>query len=351
MTGGEMGGRAGFDGGPLARRLGQQLLSLLDGIDRVQLVDFPYYFNIGDSLIALGQLEILNRLGLPIDRITGRLDPDRLSEGVGSRTAVLITGGGNFGTLWPASHDYRLAVVRACRSSRVIQLPQSVYFDELESVARTVSDFSDHPDAHVLVRDRQSLEKLVKVGLPRVQLAPDGAFGLPSLTSMAAPQVDVLVMRRADSESTHGSLLDRVCSSLTRYSLEKADWARFDDLPDDLRMPTVAVERRISLAERVLPLAAWRNRMWRRRVRSRWNLGCTLLQRGRVCVTDRLHVHVLCSLLGIPHVVLDNTYGKIRALADCWGTVDHALWPNPDEDSVVCAVELAFEAGVTGKGP
>jgi exopolysaccharide biosynthesis predicted pyruvyltransferase EpsI len=29
-------------------------------------------------------------------------------------------------------------------------------------------------------------------------------------------------------------------------------------------------------------------------------------------VTDRLHVHICSLLLGRPHAVLDNNYGKIR---------------------------------------
>ena len=36
------------------------------------------------------------------------------------------------------------------------------------------------------------------------------------------------------------------------------------------------------------------------------------LRRGKVVITDRLHAHVLCLLLGIPHVLLDNNYGKVR---------------------------------------
>ncbi len=52
--------------------------------------------------------------------------------------------------------------------------------------------------------------------------------------------------------------------------------------------------------------------------------GCRLLGRSRVVVTDRLHGHVLCALLGIPHVVLDDRFGKIRSLWETW-TAD---WPS-----------------------
>jgi exopolysaccharide biosynthesis protein PssK len=48
------------------------------------------------------------------------------------------------------------------------------------------------------------------------------------------------------------------------------------------------------------------------------NFGCRLLARGKVVVTDRLHGHILSLLLGIPHVLLDNSYGKLRHFHETW---------------------------------
>ena len=35
-------------------------------------------------------------------------------------------------------------------------------------------------------------------------------------------------------------------------------------------------------------------------------------------MTDRLHVHICSLLLGRPHAVLDNSYGKIRRFMDAF---------------------------------
>ena len=35
-------------------------------------------------------------------------------------------------------------------------------------------------------------------------------------------------------------------------------------------------------------------------------------------MSDRLHAHILCLLMGIPHVLLDNTYGKVRSFHETW---------------------------------
>jgi pyruvyl transferase EpsO len=58
---------------------------------------------------------------------------------------------------------------------------------------------------------------------------------------------------------------------------------------------------------------------WQARLRVRF--GCQLLGSARVVITDRLHAHILSLLLGIPHVILDNNYGKLRHFCDTWGTL------------------------------
>ena len=48
-----------------------------------------------------------------------------------------------------------------------------------------------------------------------------------------------------------------------------------------------------------------------------------MLSTGGLVVTDRLHAHILSLLLDIPHVLLDNSYGKVAGFADQW-TGDYA---------------------------
>lgn len=46
--------------------------------------------------------------------------------------------------------------------------------------------------------------------------------------------------------------------------------------------------------------------------------GLDLLSGGRIIITDRLHGHILCCLLGKPHVVVDNSYGKVFGYIRAW---------------------------------
>src|SRR5262249_47886968 len=74
--------------------------------------------------------------------------------------------------------------------------------------------------------------------------------------------------------------------------------------------------------------------------------GCGILSGGRVVVTDRLHGHVLCLVLGVPHVLLDNSYGKVRGFYETW-TAGCPLprWAAPPAGALDQARALAATAG------
>nr|KAG5697702.1 hypothetical protein BaRGS_000587 [Batillaria attramentaria] len=69
--------------------------------------------------------------------------------------------------------------------------------------------------------------------------------------------------------------------------------------------------------------------------------GLLFLQRGRVVVTDRLHGHILCVLLNIPHVLLDNADNKLSSYYNTWtrGLANTRLTDNP-QDAARLAMKL-----------
>ena len=58
-------------------------------------------------------------------------------------------------------------------------------------------------------------------------------------------------------------------------------------------------------------------------------------------ITDRLHGHILCVLLGIPHVILDNRYGKLSTYHRTWtAEVDGVHLADSPADALRLAREL-----------
>lgn len=295
----------------LRKRAETALRSLVSPGEACALLDFPNHGNVGDSAIWLGTRALLERVGTPVayasDCLT--LDPDRLRKLVGDGP-ILLQGGGNLGDLWPPFQLFREHVIETFPRQRIVLLPQAIHFEQQENLERARRVFGRHPQLTLMVRDRKSLE-IARSGLSLEPiLCPDFAFGLGPLTRASSPRHDVLLLARGDKEKAG----ERAAAHFYGARTEVADWGEDDPVVGLAR----AVTRR-ALRPRLLG-GLWRHvaPIYDAFARARLRAGIRLLSRGRVVVTDRLHGHVLCVLLGIPHVVLDNSYGKVRSLLDTW---------------------------------
>ena len=115
----------------------------------------------------------------------------------------------------------------------------------------------------------------------------------------AAPEFPVLAMLRVDKE--------QVSRDLSAYrDIPTEDWIT-ESAPD------VRKAKKLGMI-RALPSLNWnamRFGKYDAAANNRLARGVRQLSRARVIVTDRLHVHIVSLLMGKPHAVLDNNYGKI----------------------------------------
>lgn len=324
----------------------QTLRDALQGHTRCALLDFPDHGNVGDSAIWAGEIVALQELGVTIDYVDNyhSLSPKVLRERM-PKGIILIHGGGNFGTIWPECQAHREAVLEQFRDYPIVQLPQSIHFGDDASLERTRALIAAHPDFTMLVRDEPSRRISEDRLGARTRLCCDSAFFLHRRLRRGPPSVDILALARTDKE--------RVTEGLQAL-LEKT--GRRFEIVDWLEEPMTASRR---IAARIWPRAfgrltrvpgffrvlraAWDAAAWARIER-----GCRLLSRGRVVLTDRLHAHILCTMLGIPHVVLDNHYGKVQNFIASWtsGSPLVRRASTPAE-----AVAIALELLETAKKP
>lgn len=269
---------------------------------RYALVDFPDHANVGDSAIWLGERMMLQTL-------TGR-GPCYVStwhdfaaeafreacpDGV-----LFLHGGGNLGDIWPHHQHFRERILATVRDRPVVQLPQSIHFRDPAGTGRFAALAADHPDFTLYVRDARSLDLARRHVACPSHLAPDSAYALGP-QSRAAPDCDLLLLMRTDDERRDHTRNQAMPPPVSE-SANIVDWLEDGpDLPAGINAPS----RDAQAAARVAR-------------------GLRLLSRGRVIVTDRLHGHILADLLGIPHVVLDNDYGKIAAYREAWAAPSSA---------------------------
>ncbi|WP_426323420.1 polysaccharide pyruvyl transferase family protein [Microbacterium sp. E-13] len=297
----------------------------------VALVDFPLHDNAGDSLIYLGERAYLNRLGARVRYQTsvGRYRAADLAE-LHPDGPILLHGGGNFGDRWALFQHFRERVLADFPDRRIVQLPQSIEMTP-ETAARVRSAYLAHPDLTVLLRDTRSLQRAAEllVGVP-VEFCPDLAFGYRP-TRSARPRVDVVQLRRTDSESAGTALL----AGGGPWSVETVDWhySGLEKLAWQLAKAPGSVAKRVP---RTLPRFTRGFVDPGYAVAARTLVGAAerTLLRGRVVVTDRLHAAVLATLLGRPVVARDNANGKLAAVfADYLGRFPLARFARTPEEA------------------
>ena len=277
------------------------------------LLDFPDHSNVGDSAIYLGELaffESMRRTPSYICVYAG-VDWDRLAASVPDGP-LFIHGGGNFGDLWPAHQNFRQEVLRRFPSRLVIQLPQSIHFQHESNIAETRKVISNHKNFILMVRDCASQEFANSEFDCKVILCPDMAFCLGQQARRAKSIYDEVYILRTDLEKVNDDRLNPESNSFVTDWLEE---------PKQLRHKMRAQTLLSSLSGGYFcDRSKFEHAYFRGLARHRVERGYKLLSSGAHVTSDRLHVHILSTLLDIPHTVLDNNYGKISRFMNTWVT-------------------------------
>ncbi len=275
------------------------------------IVDFPDIRNCGDAAIWLGELAWLrNRCGKEPTYVSRRHDfsVEALKKRVPSGP-IFIQGGGTFGDIWAGKQDFREAILQHFPDRKIVQFPQSIHYNSMERVAQSARVIGAHRNFILVVRDQESRDFAERHFDCDVRLCPDMAFAMGPLGPRKI-EIPMLAMLRSDAERVdHGEW--------THTDIPKEDW-----ITESRRKVRMA---KLQGAARAL-LTRPRDRhylMLDAAARQRFERGISQISRAQTILTDRLHVHICSLLLGRPHAVLDNSYGKIRRLMEtfyCDGT-------------------------------
>ncbi len=321
------------------------LSKLLSSRAPCALVGYPDHWNVGDTAIWVGTRGILNHLQIKVDYTCDAWSYNpRTLEAAVPDGPILLIGGGNFGDVYQDETNLRNRVLTDFPHRRIIQLPQSIWFREQANLEQMAGRLAGLQDFTLLARDRNSLS-IARDHFPvNSQLCPDLALSLPLPSRTIAPEVPIFALWREDVESPQGAGL-RLENGIVQ------DW--IVPGPEIHHFPAAL---RLFLAFTGTPVHAspysqtWhRTISWRlasglreRLARERVWRGCRMLQRGQVVITNRLHAHLLCTLMRIPHVVCDTVNGKLSAYRQTWPLEDNRIaWADSPEEAVRKAEAIA----------
>lgn len=280
--------------------------TLLNGLEPIfgdvsewDMADFPHHFNCGDHAIWLGCLKVAEAFDITVKSTTSLSTYRR--DKLTSDGPIIIHGGGNFGGLYPRHDELRIQILNDFPNRTIVQMPQSLELANSNNVERMKRAIGGHPDFTLLVRDHRSLAIAQSEFDCRIELVPDTAFALGRL-EREAPSEDVVLQARQDDEAAAERELGR----------PTVDWNTTPLLSRRNFMRTA-----VTVADK-LPVGSLGPTMANRFAQQNLQWAIQLLSRGRILVTDRLHGHIIATLCGIEHIVIDDRYGKIRAYWEAW---------------------------------
>lgn len=266
------------------------------------LLDFPDYFNPGDCAIWLGERRVLGRVAGSAPSLIASIHSYNgyTLKALPGSVPVFLQGGGNFGDLWPHHQLFRERLFADAADRRVIVLTQSIMFRSARALERARRAVGSHPRLTLLVRDVDSL------GFARSQfdcaseLCPDFALALDLRRAQGWDRNSIFFLLRGDQESSG------IANHLDRRHWRCSDWPKPYFLSRSWihRLGVLPQHAQVNIADSL----------------SRWRLmkGISIFAGAGAVITDRLHGHVLCTLMGIPNVLLPDAHGKNRGLYETW---------------------------------
>jgi exopolysaccharide biosynthesis predicted pyruvyltransferase EpsI len=318
-------------------RLISEYQQLLKGIRYVNVWGYLETENKGDAAIWSAQQILLSMMGIEtmeacrfMDKGCNMTKFTQALEDHKPNSAIIMAGGGNFNDYYWEDQPSRMEMIKHFTQVPIRAFPQSIHMTHNDRINDTKKAFLSHPNLQLAARDAPSYKWLADTfegekvapastdlavtdgigkGEVKTVLTPDIAFmwgSRPDFRINTPKEYDILILARDDKEISAGNSksipfgkgnLD-LGGSIGNVSYWKVDW-KFTPTPEIDNKE----HREMGKNQR-----AW----------AKATEGFRMLGAANFVITDRLHGHILSTLIGTPHVVMDSKLGKNINYHDTW---------------------------------
>lgn len=275
--------------------------------------------NKGDSAIWAGQNVLLEALNIKTCYVLAQnvrdfnatvLREKLVEHGGPSKTAILFVGGGNFGDLWYRVQQQRESVAEKFPDYRIRSFPQTYKYNDAQKLKHTQEVYGKHPDLQLTVRDTRSYMDLQRDfgAKHKILLLPDAAtmlIGSPPDRPAKKSGLDYMFLARTDKEGAQNHWEEKKTIDELQHSIneEGKEITTKIEITDWIDKDPVGLDKVDDDGKALL------------RVEWAWDF----LNQGALILSDRLHVHILSTLWGIDHVVIEEgKYAKLKTYHDTW---------------------------------
>lgn len=284
-----------------------QIITFIPSHSEIAYLDYPVYANIGDILIMKGTERFFtdNKLNVTFRSSNVGFNYKRKFS---RNTILVLQGGGNFGDLYPEFQNFRESIIQKYKNNRIIILPQTIFFKKQANLERAAAVCSQHPDLHIFLRDKHSMQFSKESIHPNSYLLPDMSHALYPITSNRPNGINWLYLLRTDNERCNEANCHPQEGDLT------TDWFQILSLWEKIKVFTIIGFHLLNKTGNILPAQS----LWYRLTDELIEKVIALFLKHSTIVTSRLHGHILACLLEMPNILLDNSYAKNKWYYDTW---------------------------------
>lgn len=265
---------------------------------RIILIGTPEHGNLGDHLIAEGELEFLQDhfSDHKVIEITGehfRHQRNQIVKFVKSEDIISITGGGFLGSLWMIEEEIVRDIIECFKGNKIVIFPSTIYFENNDFGSRELEKskkiYSKHKDLSICVRDEKS------INMAKQLLGEENSHKI-----IYTPDIALYLNKTQDSFSRDGILFclredkEKVLSESDKNQIEKIAIAK----GIKIKKTSTVIPRNVKKENRDFELK-------------------DLLEKfrsSRLVITDRLHGMILAAITSTPCIAMDNSSGKVKGV-------------------------------------
>lgn len=263
---------------------------------RIFLIGTPWYGNIGDQAIAVGELKALKVLypKSAIIDVTQSVYRSSLNKwfglGITKNDVLFLQGGGNLGSLYPQEEVLRRSIITSYNYNKIIVMPVSIFFHKDETgrkeLKKSVEVYQSAHNLTILCRDPVSFAFAKShFESAHIVLTPDIVTTLRVTTVKTIKRQGVLFFLRSDKE--------KVCSDAIIQALKE----RLKELRIEYRETDNLVDYNIYPRFREAAIKKQLN----------------IVSSSKLIVTDRFHGLIFAVITNTPVLVLKSLDSKITS--------------------------------------
>jgi len=248
----------------------------------------PTHGNLGDHAIAMAEIELFQKHDIcytEVNNIQLSLLKKHNKLSAFNRKKIMLSGGGNLGSLWPEVETVVRSIIQQCPKSKILFLPNTVYYDSDSELKfeDSVKIYNSNHNVIICTREKTSYDFVVN-HYNNVRLIPDMVLSMhPEYNNLK--RNGCLICLRNDKEKT----MDDNTYEQIVHNVKKVFDKRITYTDMVLNHTVMPNERKKELDKKIEEFL-----------------------KAEIVITDRLHGMIFAAITGTPCIVFNSKSPKVK---------------------------------------